>query len=65
MECFQALPRTQKRDILLMAAVYDNDRDLAAKVRFDQLRSKLAVRQLRSAQSSLSWAVAVMAGIFS
>lgn len=41
LEALQKLPRTQKRDILLMAAIYDNDRDLAAKVRFDQLRSKM------------------------
>ncbi len=56
MEAARALPRTQKRDILLMAAVYDNDRDLAAKVRFDQLSSKLRVHQRRPLSPRCSWA---------
>jgi hypothetical protein len=40
-EALQQMPRPQKRDLLLMAAVYDNDRDLAAIPRFDKLKSKV------------------------
>jgi len=63
MEALQGLSRTQKRDILLLAAVYDNDRDLAAKVRFDQLRSKLRYASYGRYLSMLM-GVAVTAGIF-
>lgn len=36
-----ALPRLQKRDILLLAAFYDDNRDLSTRQRFRQLRRKL------------------------
>ena len=62
MDALQALPRTQKRDILLMASIYDNDRDLAAKVRFDQLRSKLRYSSVGRYWSVLLGAI-VTAGV--
>ena len=36
-----ALSRTQKRDLLLLAAFYDNDRELAPDIRWASLRKKL------------------------
>ncbi|REJ84065.1 MAG: hypothetical protein DWQ29_12100 [Planctomycetota bacterium] len=41
MEKLHALPREQRRDILLLAAFYDDNRDLAPRQRWQKLRWKL------------------------
>ena len=41
MQQLHTLPRLQKRDILLLAAFYDDNRELSARQRFGQLRRKL------------------------
>ncbi|RLS56818.1 MAG: hypothetical protein DWH91_05770 [Planctomycetota bacterium] len=40
-ESLDQLTRPQKRDLLLLAAIYDHNRDLAARTRWKQLQSKL------------------------
>ncbi len=66
MDKVHALPRVQKRDILLLAAFYDDNRDLAPRQRWSGLRWKLryfAVKKWWDLMLGLAVTAATIAGV--